>query len=113
MKILAYLLIGRAEFPTMKRFLANGPSALFTILLLCQAHAVCSAEPPPAFVLEWGGLQDPIAIVASPANEIYVLDAGCQCVKKFDVDLGEVMQEAQALAAQVEAAHASAQSPVA
>ena len=56
---------------------------LISIFLLA---APVQAQLPPVYVLEWGGFSDPVAIDASQAGNIFILDGGCQCVKKFDGD---------------------------
>ncbi len=75
------------QAPAASRFASRLAALAFALLL---AGAVLHPSPvnaaEPVFLTEWTGFVSPEAIALGPGGEIYVLDEGCPCVKKFDAD---------------------------
>lgn len=61
-------------------------TSVLTLLPIVMHAGELGAVGIPTFVWEVGGFESPVAIALNASGTVFVLDAGCRCVKSFDPD---------------------------
>lgn len=78
----------RSTFPSwagLRPFTRAAAVVFAGLLAIATLHPVF-ASADPVFLTQWTGFVSPEAIALGPSGAVYVLDAGCPCVKKFDAN---------------------------